>query len=71
MTQKKKYSGVVIPAVTPLTAGFKLDHAAVETMFANFYKHQVSPFILGTTGESVSLPNQLKLDYLQAASRYQ
>ncbi|HET8828154.1 MAG TPA: dihydrodipicolinate synthase family protein [Pelobium sp.] len=63
---EKKYHGVIIPAVTPLTFDFKLDEAGVEKMFDNFYKHQVHPFILGTTGESVSLTHQVKKDYLKA-----
>ncbi|MES2774789.1 MAG: dihydrodipicolinate synthase family protein [Bacteroidota bacterium] len=70
MTIKKKYSGVVIPAVTPITATYQLDEGAVEAMFGNFYKHNVSPFILGTTGESASLSNHVKTDYLQAASKF-
>lgn len=65
----KKYHGVIIPAVTPLTAGFQLDDLAVEKMFANFYQHNVHPFILGTTGESVSLTHQIKKDYLKAAHK--
>lgn len=67
---KKKYSGIVVPAVTPLTASFKLDHGAVEKMFINFYKHDVMPFILGTTGEASSLPTSVKDDYIKAASKF-
>jgi dihydrodipicolinate synthase/N-acetylneuraminate lyase len=69
MKLKKKYSGVVIPAVTPLSSNYKLDHEAVEKMFANFYEHNVMPFIIGTTGESASLPYSLKLDHLKTAGR--
>ena len=68
MKMKKKYSGVVVPAVTPLTAGFKLDHGAVERMLHRFREHDVKPFILGTTGESASLPLSLKYDYIKKAS---
>lgn len=64
---EKKYRGIIIPTVTPLTFDFKLDEAGVETMFSNFAKHHVHPFILGTTGESVSLSQQVKKDYLKAA----
>ncbi|HEX6428076.1 MAG TPA: dihydrodipicolinate synthase family protein [Niastella sp.] len=69
MQHQKKYKGVVVPAVTPLTASLTIDHSAVEKMLANFRKHQVMPFILGTTGESASLSMLVKRDYLQAASR--
>ena len=64
---KKKYSGIVIPAVTPLTADHRLDHAAVERIFSNFYQYDVMPFILGTTGEASSLPVYIKDEYIQLA----
>ena len=69
MKTAKKYSGIVVPAVTPLTVDDKLDHAAVERMFDNFRKHEVYPFILGTTGEASSLPFSLKKDFLQLAGK--
>ena len=70
MQQKKKYQGVVVPAVTPLRADHSLDEGAVECMLTNFREHQVTPFILGTTGEAVSLPHSVKQDYLVAAARF-
>jgi 4-hydroxy-tetrahydrodipicolinate synthase len=70
MQQKKKYQGVVVPAVTPLRADHSLDEGAVERMLANFREHQVVPFILGTTGEAASLPHSVKQDYLVAAARF-
>lgn len=69
MYTDKKYKGIIVPAVTPLTKEFKLDATAVEKIFANFYQHNISPFILGTTGESASLSNQVKTDYLKAAAK--
>jgi 4-hydroxy-tetrahydrodipicolinate synthase len=69
MNTKKKYRGVIVPMVTPLTEAFKLDRAGVETIMANLYRHGAMPFILGTTGESTSLPNSLKLEYIKAAAR--
>jgi 4-hydroxy-tetrahydrodipicolinate synthase len=69
MDKNKKYKGIIVPAITPLTQDFKLDAAAVEKLFSNFYKHEVSPFILGTTGESPSLPMEVKSAYLVAAAK--
>ena len=66
---KKKYSGIVIPAITPLTADHKLDKASAEKMLSNFRSHEVSPFILGTTGESASLPAGVKLDFIRLAGK--
>jgi dihydrodipicolinate synthase/N-acetylneuraminate lyase len=68
MKKDKKYQGVIVPAVTPLTTDYKLDEAAVEKMFANFYQYAISPFILGTTGESASLPLQVKEAYVRKAA---
>jgi dihydrodipicolinate synthase/N-acetylneuraminate lyase len=68
MYKEKKYKGIIVPAVTPLTKEYKLDTAAVEKIFAGFYQHGISPFILGTTGESASLPGKIKTDYLKAAA---
>jgi 4-hydroxy-tetrahydrodipicolinate synthase len=65
---KKKYSGVVVPAVTPLNEDITLDEAAVEKMFSNFYAHNVMPFILGTTGESASIPVKTKNAYIRKAA---
>ena len=65
----KKYKGVVVPAVTPLTSEYRLDVGAVEKMLSNFSSHHVTPFILGTTGEAASLPYSVKYDYLQAAAK--
>jgi len=67
MKKNKKYSGIIIPAITPLTSDHKLDEVAVEKLFRYYYKHNTLPFILGTTGESSSLPQSLKEVYVKAA----
>jgi 4-hydroxy-tetrahydrodipicolinate synthase len=67
MNKNKKYRGVIVPAVTPLTAQYTLDEGAVEKIFSNFYTNGVSPFILGTTGESASLPISIKEAYVKKA----
>jgi len=67
MKIKKKYNGTIVPVITPVTADFKLDHGAVEKIFSHVYKNDALPFILGTTGESASLSNSVKLDYLKAS----
>lgn len=69
MNNKKKYSGVIIPAVTPLTPNLKLDHKALGKMFNHFHEHHVMPFINGTTGEASSLSLDLKKEYLLAAAK--
>ena len=69
MYTDKKYKGIIVPAVTPLTKDYTIDTAAVEKIFASFYEHNISPFILGTTGESASLSASVKTDYLKAAEK--
>lgn len=64
---KKKYNGIIIPAITPLTESFELDKTGVKNMFTNFHANRVMPFILGTTGESASLPTPIKHDYIKLA----
>lgn len=67
---EKKFSGLIIPAVTPLTQARQVDEAAVEKMFGHFYANGVQPFILGTTGESASLSMEQKKAYTKLAAKY-
>jgi dihydrodipicolinate synthase/N-acetylneuraminate lyase len=69
MKLSKKYSAVIVPAITPLTERLQIDEAAVEKLFGTFYDQGIAPFILGTTGESASIPFQVKKDYIHAAER--
>lgn len=55
MQNNKKYQGVVVPMVTPVTEQGQLDVAAVERIIAFFGNHQVSPLLMGTTGEGNSV----------------
>jgi 4-hydroxy-tetrahydrodipicolinate synthase len=68
MRKEKKYNGIVVPAVTPLTEDYKLDEDAVENILNNFRRHKSQPFILGTTGESASLPMSIKTAYVKKAA---
>jgi dihydrodipicolinate synthase/N-acetylneuraminate lyase len=68
MKIQKKYSGTIVPVITPLTARYQLDEGAVEKIFHNLEKNEAMPFILGTTGESASLPLALKQAYIGKAS---
>lgn len=67
---EKKYKGVIVPAITPLTEDLRLDRPAVDALFGMFAAHHIHPFILGTTGESASLPISVREDYVRAASAY-
>ncbi len=69
MSITKKYSGIIVPAITPLTSKFQLDEIAVENLFTQFYQNNISPFILGTTGEAASLPLSIKKEYVAFSSK--
>lgn len=51
----KKYCGVVVPMVTPVTAEGCLDTEAVKRIINLFVKNQVHPLLMGTTGEGNSV----------------
>ncbi|HMR84475.1 MAG TPA: dihydrodipicolinate synthase family protein, partial [Niabella sp.] len=70
MNPDKKFKGVIVPAVTPLTPDFDIDADAVQKIFSHFYACEASPFILGTTGEAASLSIAQKKDYVRIAATF-
>jgi len=54
----KKYNGVIVPMVTPVTAERKLDEAAVIKIADFLARNGVSMLVLGTTGESPSVTQE-------------
>jgi len=63
----KKYSGVVVPMVTPFTESGEIDVPATIRICENFVKNGVSPLLLGTTGESTSVsPDDSRLFVITA-----
>ncbi|MDQ7817972.1 MAG: dihydrodipicolinate synthase family protein [Melioribacteraceae bacterium] len=60
MKKQKKYSGIVIPMLTPFTKDGRIDLEAVERIIDNFISYKVYPFILGTTGEAASISSMEK-----------
>jgi dihydrodipicolinate synthase/N-acetylneuraminate lyase len=69
MAKNKKYQGIIVPAITPLTTALNLDEKSAAKIFESFYKYKISPFILGTTGESASLPEKIKRHYIIVAAK--
>lgn len=55
---KKKYQGVVVPMVTPVTENGTLDVEAVKRIVGSFVDAKVSPLLMGTTGEGNSVSQQ-------------
>ena len=56
----KTYQGVVVPMVTPLTERYSIDEGSTEKVVNHIIDGGASPFILGTTGESVSISRREK-----------
>lgn len=69
MKTEKKYHGVVVPMVTPVTKDGSIDTAAVERIVSNFAKYGVSPLIMGTTGEGNSVSVKNGVEMISAAKR--
>lgn len=69
MKLKKKFNGLAVPSITPLTSDYKLDHGAVEKIFNNFYNNGAVPFILGTTGEASSMSMALKTEFIELSGK--
>jgi 4-hydroxy-tetrahydrodipicolinate synthase len=63
----KKYHGVVVPMVTPVTEDGRLDVAAVERIIRFFAQAGVSPLLMGTTGEGNSVSQTDGLLLVQTA----
>jgi len=52
---QKRFSGVVVPMITPLNPDFTVDVIAVKRIIALFAQYGIHPLVLGTTGESSSI----------------
>ncbi len=64
----KKYSGVVVPMITPFTRRGIVDYDAVSRITNNFIEAGVHPFIIGTTGEAASISSREKLEFVKFLS---
>lgn len=52
---QKRFSGVVVPMITPLNNDFSVDVEAIKRIMALFSNNGIHPLLLGTTGESSSI----------------
>ncbi len=69
MKNLKKYHGVVVPMVTPLTKELDIDCSSVEKIIENFVSHEVHALIMGTTGEGNSVPVNHGIKMIKAAKK--
>jgi dihydrodipicolinate synthase/N-acetylneuraminate lyase len=66
MRKKKLCQGVVVPMVTPFTENGKIDIPAAERISSYLLENDAFPFILGTTGESLSIPHNERLPFVKS-----
>lgn len=64
---RKKYQGVVVPMVSPLTKKGDIDIEAVEKIVKTFSKNNISALVLGTTGESASFDIKKSIELVKVA----
>ncbi len=60
MNQQKKYHGVIIPMITPFEETANIDSQSLEKLLNFLIKANTIPFVLGTTGECLSIPEELR-----------
>ena len=65
--KEKKYCGVVVPMVTPVTTDGRLDKGAVERIIEFFDQAKVAPLLMGTTGEGNSVSRDDGLFFVETA----
>ncbi len=66
----KKYKGVIVPMVSPVNEDLSIDMNAVHQILDLLTGAGVSPFLLGTNGESVSLSEAQKLKLVKAGASF-
>lgn len=69
MKKEKKYSGIVVPMLTPFNDDLTIDLDAVEKIVSNFISNGVFPFVLGTTGEGPSISAKEKRRFVEFVCR--
>ncbi|HRN57572.1 MAG TPA: dihydrodipicolinate synthase family protein [Agriterribacter sp.] len=51
----KQYNGILVPLVTPFNEKGKIDRPHLEKMIEGILKYNCHPFVMGTTGEGLSI----------------
>jgi 4-hydroxy-tetrahydrodipicolinate synthase len=68
MAMNKRFSGVVVPMITPLLEDGSPDTTAVGGLMRLFHTHGLHPLVLGTTGESSSFSKKASYEIMSAAA---
>lgn len=67
MNIQKSFHGVVVPVTTPFTAEGEIDVVAAERIISRIGQSGLGVFVLGTTGETASIPRQQRSRLVEAA----
>lgn len=70
MKNEKKYHGVVVPMVTPFTKDYKIDETATIKISDYLMNAGTIPFLLGTTGESASIPFAMRNQLVKVTAEH-
>jgi 4-hydroxy-tetrahydrodipicolinate synthase len=70
MNMKVKFKGVIVPMVSPVNEDLSVDRDAVHRILDSFLLNGISPFLLGTNGESVSLSDNQKSELVNETVSY-
>lgn len=66
----KKHSGVMVPLLSPFTRNMKADLHKLEKLLRFITSCHCHPFVLGTTGEGVSIPEIDRKEIVRLAVKY-
>lgn len=66
MSQQELGRGVIVPMVTPFKQDGEIDVNAVKKIVEHLIAGGTAPFIMGTSGESASIPEKLKSGFVEA-----
>jgi len=66
MLQSELGRGVIVPMVTPVSKDGELDFEAIERIIETLVAAGTAPFIMGTTGESASIPEKARSVFVRA-----
>ena len=69
MNHNPNHSGVVIPLMTPVTAEGLIDEQAVAKIVQRIARHNLGVFVLGTTGETASIPRPERIRLVESVVR--
>lgn len=65
MDLKSKYSGVIVPMVSPFNDDYSVNQVAVQKLVASFVANDIKPFAISTTGEGYSMTPEQKSDLVK------